>query len=98
MATRPNRPQPPSSRSPLTGPHNQTPRPSRIGSFRTTRSPRSSTASCGWAARPQPRARRPDARVGWVKRLAPEHVVDVFVYVVVLNVVAQFAPQVITET
>lgn len=33
-----------------------------------------------------------------MKRLAPEHVVDVFVYVVVLNVVAQFAPQVITET
>lgn len=32
------------------------------------------------------------------RRLAPEHIVDVFVYVVVLNLVAQFAPQVITET
>ena len=32
------------------------------------------------------------------RRLAPEHVVDVFVYVVVLNLVAQFAPEVITET
>lgn len=32
------------------------------------------------------------------RRLAAEHVVDVFVYVVVLNLVAQFAPQVITET
>ena len=31
-------------------------------------------------------------------RLAPEHVVDVFVHVVVLNLFAQFAPQVITET
>ena len=30
--------------------------------------------------------------------LAPEHVVDVFVYVTVLNLFAQFAPQVITET
>jgi len=33
-----------------------------------------------------------------VRRLPPEHVVDVFVYVVVLNLVAQFAPEVITET
>jgi hypothetical protein len=33
-----------------------------------------------------------------MRRPAPEHIVDVFVYVVVLNVVAQFAPQVITET
>lgn len=32
------------------------------------------------------------------RRIAPEHVVDVFVYVVVLNLFTQFAPQVITET
>jgi hypothetical protein len=31
-------------------------------------------------------------------RIAPEHVVDFLVYVVVLNLVAQFAPRVITET
>ena len=30
--------------------------------------------------------------------LAPEHVIDVFVYVVVLNLVAQYAPHVMTET
>ncbi len=35
------------------------------------------------------------ARGSW---LAPEHVIDVFVYVVVLNLVAQFAPHVMTET
>ena len=38
--------------------------------------------------------RKPGLR-GW---LAPEHVVDVFVYVVVLNLVTQFAPHVMTET
>ncbi|MCR6649051.1 MAG: hypothetical protein NVV70_13270 [Cellulomonas sp.] len=31
-------------------------------------------------------------------RIAPEHVVDVFVYVVVLNLAAQYAPAVIAET
>jgi hypothetical protein len=31
-------------------------------------------------------------------RLAPEHVVDVFVYVVVLNLATEYVPSVITET
>lgn len=35
------------------------------------------------------------ARGGW---LAPEHVIDVFAYVVMLNLVAQFPPHVVTET
>ena len=39
-----------------------------------------------------------DSRTGTGWRLAPEHVVDFLVYVVVLNLVEQFAPQVITET
>jgi hypothetical protein len=33
-----------------------------------------------------------------VKRLDPAHVVDVFVYVVVLNLATQYVPSVITET
>lgn len=33
-----------------------------------------------------------------MKRLDPAHVVDVFVYVTVLNLVAQFAPRIITES
>ena len=36
-----------------------------------------------------------NARKTW---LAPEHIIDVFVYVVVLNLVAQYAPHVMTET
>lgn len=32
------------------------------------------------------------------RRIAPEHLVDVLVYVVVLNLAAQYVPQVITET
>ncbi|UZN02961.1 hypothetical protein [Cellulomonas sp. S1-8] len=42
-------------------------------------------------------ASRSDGRPGR-PRLAPEHVVDVFVYVVVLNLAVQYAPQVITES
>jgi len=46
---------------------------------------------------------RPDARSPRVDddrrlRIAPEDVVDVFVYVVVLNLAQQYAPQVITES
>ena len=47
------------------------------------------------AARLAPMAHSRTA-TGW--RLAPEHVVDFLVYVVVLNLVEQFAPKVITET
>jgi hypothetical protein len=39
----------------------------------------------------------PTAPAAWF-RVAPEHVVDVFVYVVVLNLAAQYVPSVIAET
>lgn len=38
------------------------------------------------------------ARQGWNGEALSAHVVDVFVYVMVLNLAAQFAPRIITET